>query len=352
MKLKDFLKDKLIYAVVYFLGVFMTMTIMYLTLIINSKEFPRENLLYAFFIASIIFVIFLVYDYHRNKYLYNQLYNMLESKEDLNYLLDIENAKTTEQRTYIELLSKIYRVNSEKTSEYEEKHREYIYFTNQWVHQMKTPVSVINFILQDENEREKEHIEVFNSIAEENEKISHGLEMMLNHARLNEFNLDFKVESIDIIPILRKVVNDNKKSLIRNSIFPKIISEDEVIVETDKKWIWFVINQIFINAIKYSKEADKKDNYIVFQVSNEESKVILNITDEGIGIPSEDLSRVFHAFFTGKNGRKTSESTGMGMYLSKRICDNLGHGLKVESEEGKWTKFSIVFYKGKNIFRL
>lgn len=350
MKLKDFFRDRLIYAVIYFLGIFMTMIIMYLTLIISSKEFPRENLLYAFFIASIIFVIFLVYDYHRNKYFYNQIYNMLESKEDLNYLLDIEDAKTTEQRTYIELLSKIYRVNSEKTSEYEEKHREYIYFTNQWVHQMKTPVSVINFILQDENE--KEHIEVFNSIAEENEKISHGLEMMLNHARLNEFNMDFKVESIDLIPIIRRVVNDNKKSLIRNSIFPKIIGENDITVETDKKWIYFVINQIFINAIKYSKDIEKENKYIVFQVGEDKSRIILTIADEGIGMPKEDLSRVFQAFFTGKNGRKTSESTGMGMYLSKRICDNLGHGLRVESEEGKWTKFSIVFYKGKNIFRL
>lgn len=350
MKLKDFLKGKIIYAIVYFLGISMSIIIMYLTSVINSKKLPRENVLYAYVVSAVIFAVFLAYEYYRNKYFYKKLYSMLESKEDLNYLLNIEDAKTNEQRRYVELLSKIYKINSEKLSEYEDKHKEYIYFINHWVHQMKTPVSVINFILQAENEEENR--ELFDSIEEENEKISCGIEMMLNHARLNEFNLDFKVERVDIISIIRKVVNENKKSLIRNSIFPKIVNETDITVETDKKWIYFVINQIFINAVKYSKEAKKEKKHIVFQVDDKESKVILTITDEGIGIPKEDLSRVFQAFFTGKNGRKTSESTGMGMYLSKRICDNLGHGLIVESEEGKWTKFSIVFYKGKNMFRL
>jgi len=215
---------------------------------------------------------------------------------------------------------------------------------------MKTPVSIINLILQDENQ--EEYKDIFSSLSEENEKISAGLEMMLNHARLNEFNLDFKVESVNIISVLRKVINDNKKSLIRNFIFPKIQGEEDILVETDKKWICFVINQIFINAIKYSRDRAKDNKYIVFEVKVEGAKVILSIKDEGIGIPKEDLNRVFQAFFTGKNGRKTSEATGMGMYLSKRVCDKLGHGLAVESEEGQWSKFSIVFYKEKNIFTL
>lgn len=91
---------------------------------------------------------------------------------------------------------------------------------------------------------------------------------------------------------------------------------------------------------------------MVFKIMEEESKVIVSIKDNGIGIPKEDLGRVFNAFFTGKNGRKTSESTGMGMYLSKRICDKLSHGLFVRSKQGDGTEFSIVFYRGKNIFKL
>lgn len=328
----------------------MTILIMYLTFAISCKEFPLENIIYALLLSALIYATFLAYEYHRNNGFYKQIHNMLQSNEDFNYLLNDEDAKTNEQRAYVELLSKIYKSNSEKISEYEEKHREYIYFINQWVHQMKTPVSIINLILQDENQEECK--DIFSSLSEENEKISAGLEMMLNHARLNEFNLDFKVESVNITSVLRKVVNDNKKSLIRNFIFPKIQGQEDILVETDKKWICFVINQIFINAIKYSRDRAKDNKYIVFEVKVEGAKVILSIRDEGIGIPKEDLNRVFQAFFTGKNGRKTSEATGMGMYLSKRVCDKLGHGLTVESEEGQWSKFSIVFYKERNIFTL
>jgi len=349
LKFKDFLKDRIGYIIVYFAGTSIAILVMYLTLIINKSEFSRENILYAILISTIFFIIFMAYEYYKMKPFYKNLKIMLESNEDLNYILNFQNAKTTEQRAYIKLLSKMYKASSEKISEYEENNREYIYFINQWVHQMKTPVSVINLILQDQ--REEAYREVFNSISEENEKISHGLEMMLNHARLNQFNLDFKIEDVDIVSIVRKVVNDNKKSLIRNFIFPKIISEDIHNVKTDKKWIYFVINQIFINAIKYSKDVERENKYIMFNVKDEECRTILSIKDEGIGIPKEDLGRVFQTFFTGKNGRRTSESTGMGMYLSKRICDNLGHELLLESEEGCGTTFFIVFYRGKNIFK-
>lgn len=328
----------------------MTILIMFLSFSIGRKKIAIENIVYALIVSTIMYAVFLAYEYYRDNSFYKQIYNSLKSNEDFNYLLNIDNAKTTGQKAYVELLSKIYKSNSEKISEYEEKHREYIYFINQWVHQMKTPVSIINLILQDEKQEECK--DIFSSLSEENEKISAGLEMMLNHARLNEFNLDFKVESVNIIPVLRKVINDNKKSLIRNFIFPKIQGQEDILVETDKKWICFVINQIFINAIKYSRDRTKDNKYIVFEVKVEGAKVILSIKDEGIGIPKEDLSRVFQAFFTGKNGRKTSEATGMGMYLSKRVCDKLGHGLTVESEEGQWSKFSIVFYKEKNIFTL
>lgn len=349
MKFKDFLKDRIGYIIVYFAGTSIAILVMHLTLIINKSEFSRGNILYAILISTIFFIIFMTYEYYKMKPFYKNLKTMLESNEDLNYILNFQNAKTTEQRAYIKLLSKMYKVSSEKISEYEENHREYVYFINQWVHQMKTPVSVINLILQDQ--REEVYSEVFNSISEENEKISHGLEMMLNHARLNQFNLDFRIEDVDIVSIIRKVVNDNKKSLIRNFIFPKIISEDIHNVKTDKKWIYFVINQIFINAIKYSKDVERENKYIIFNVTDEQSRTILYIKDEGIGIPKEDLSRVFQPFFTGKNGRRTSESTGMGMHLSKRICDNLGHELLLESEEGCGTTFSIVFYRGKSIFK-
>jgi signal transduction histidine kinase len=350
MKLKDFFKDRIGYMIVYFMSTSIVILIMYLTLIINNGVFTLNNMLYAFIISIVLLTLFLLYDFYKNKSFYNQLNNIRYSKGDLDNILNIKDAGNTEQRIYREILLKTYKIYGDKLSKYEEERKQYIYFVNQWVHQMKTPVSVINLILQDQ--KNEEYREVFDSIAEENERISQGLEMMLYNARLNEFNLDFNVESIDILSVVRKVINHNKKSLIRQFIFPKISGNEDVFVETDKKWIFFVINQIFINALKYSKDVQKEKKSIIFEIKQEQSKTILSIKDEGIGIPKEDIGRVFNAFFTGKNGRKTAESTGMGMYLSKRICEELGHDLLVESQEGVGSTFSIVFYRGKNIFKL
>lgn len=348
MKLKDFFKDKLFYAVVYFFSNALVILIMYLSLIINKVKFSEGSVFYAFLISTFFFIVFLIYDYYKNKNFKSQLNGILNSEEDLDYILNIGAPNTEEQAMFKRILIKLYKICNNKTIKYEEEHKQYIYFVNQWVHQMKTSVSVINLILQDEvNEENKK---VFESIEEENEKLQHGLDMMLYNARLNEFNGDFGVEKLDVIDIVRKVINENKKSLIRNHIFPKVTNNEKVMVETDKKWITFAINQIVVNAIKYSKVKEEENKHITFDVIEENSKIILSIKDEGIGIPKEDLTRVFNAFFTGKNGRKTDESTGMGMYLVKRICNELGHGLNVKSEEGKGAVFFIIFYKNKNIF--
>lgn len=350
MKLKDFLKDKMVYFMAYFINTLLIIVIMYLTLILNRDMFSRNNVFYAFLVSSVLFLLFLVYDYYKSKSFYKQLNNILNSKEDLDCIANLGDAKTSEHEMYRNILLETYKTYSNIVGKYEEERKQYVYFINQWVHQMKTPVSVINLILQDQ--KEEEYRQVFDSIAEENEKISHGLEMMLYNARINEFNLDFNVESVEISSIIREVINHNKKSLIRSFIFPKITGGEDIFVETDKKWIFFVINQILINAIKYSREIAGEKKSIMFEISKEQSKINLSIKDEGIGIPKEDLGRVFKAFFTGKNGRKLAESTGMGMYLSKKICDKLGHDLGVESQEGEGAVFSIGFYTGRNIFKL
>ncbi|ADK15634.1 MULTISPECIES: sensor histidine kinase [Clostridium] len=349
MNFKDFLKDKIPFAVIYFLATAAVILVMYLTLIINKIELMNNNILYAWLISIIFFILFLIYDYLKNRHFYNQLNVMLNAKEDLDNILNIGNCSTHEQEMFKKLLLKTYKIYSERTIKYEETHKEYINFINKWVHQMKTPVSVMNLILQDEINEDNRA--VFDSILEENEKLSHGLDMMLCNARVNEFNMDFNVESLNIISIVRNVLNDNKKPLIRSHVFPKVTTDAAITVETDKKWIYFVINQIVVNAIKYSKLKIQDNKYITFKIKAKNSKIILSISDEGIGIPKEDLNRVFNAFFTGKNGRKSDESTGMGMYLAKKICDKLGHEILVESEEGKGSTFSIVFFKGKNLFK-
>lgn len=349
MKFTDFLKDRIAYVIVYFISISLVILIMHLTLFIKIIDFPIINILYAYLVSIVILSIFLLCEYAKVRAFYKRLYETLNSENIIDDIINVGEVRSIEQKIFKDLLKKLHKSYEGKVYKYEDIQKNYSNFINQWVHQMKTPVSVINLILQEQNACE--YKEVFDSIGEENEKISQGLNIMLYNARINEFNHDFNVQDIDILLILRKVINDNKKLLIKNKIFPEIIGKS-TIVQTDKKWIYFVINQIVINAIKYTIAADKHKKAINFKIKDEAKKVVITIEDNGIGIPKEDLGRVFNIFFTGKNGRKTAESTGMGMYLSKRICNELGNELYVESEEGQGTKFYIVFYKGKNIFAL
>ncbi|ENK1244184.1 sensor histidine kinase [Clostridium sporogenes] len=349
MNFIDFLKDRISYIIIYFISISLVILIMHLTLFIKVIDFPITNILYAYCVSIVILIIFLIYEYSKVRVFYKQLYRALNSEDIIEDIINVGEVRTREQKFFTRLLKKIHKTYEGKIYKYEDIQKHYSNFINQWVHQMKTPVSVINLILEEEDTAEFK--EVFDSIGEENEKISQGLNIMLYNARINEFNHDFNVEGIDILLILRQVINDNKKLLIRNKIFPQITGET-AIVQTDKKWIYFVINQIVINAIKYTVATERDKKTINFKIEEDTAKITVSIQDNGIGIPKEDLGRVFNAFFTGKNGRKTSESTGMGMYLAKRICNELGNELYVESEEGEGTIFYIIFYKGKNIFKL
>ena len=207
-------------------------------------------------------------------------------------------------------------------------------FMNQWVHQMKTPVSVLELLLQEEEELEKK------SVQEEVDKLKRGLEMVLMNARLENFEDDLQAEQVPLRALILATINDHKRLFITNRVFPEVHVDESIIVASDSKWLRFVIEQFITNAVKYTFEPNKK---IIIQTEQTKQGVLLSIIDEGIGIPGSDLSRVTKAFFTGENGRKTGESTGMGLYIAKEICDKLGHQLVITSEVGKGTTIQVIF---------
>jgi signal transduction histidine kinase len=138
------------------------------------------------------------------------------------------------------------------------------------------------------------------------------------------------------------VINEHKKACIRYRIFPKIEAGAEAVwAETDEKWIVFVLGQLVTNAIKYSKPKEgAKTLTVTVRETEDECRVI--VKDEGIGIAEQDMPRLFDAFFTGENGRRVSESTGMGLYLAKQICNRLGHRLEVASVLGEGTSVTLI----------
>lgn len=199
---------------------------------------------------------------------------------------------------------------------------------------MKTPLSVIELITQEENG------EVFESIVEEVDQMQYGLEMVLYMARLQTFEQDFYVERVSLQEIVQEVIRENKRLFIRSYVYPEVKVKQTIMVETDRKWLRFVIHQVISNAIKYSAGSRKN---VTITTLEEERSVILEINDHGVGIPKEDLPRVFRPFYTGINGRKFKESTGMGLYLVKNIIKRLEHDIEIKSEVGKGTTICIIF---------
>ncbi|MGE7915266.1 sensor histidine kinase [Lysinibacillus xylanilyticus] len=289
-----------------------------------------DTAIYSFCISLVLLASFLLIRYlMRQRYLL-KISQLPKTMEDVLQ----KNAKSPEAMQVEKYMHELYRLYQHELQSLYAGHKRHDQFINQWVHQMKTPISVIELLLQDERPLDKKNVQ------EEIDRLRRGLDMVLVNARLENFEEDMQVEQVALKTIVTATVNENKRLFITKRVFPEIHIEDDIIVASDSKWLRFIIGQFVTNAVKYTFEANKK---IAISAIKKDDYVQLAIRDEGIGIPTSDLSRVTKAFFTGENGRKTGESTGMGLYLAKEICEKLGHELKITSEVGKGTIVTVTF---------
>ncbi|PDY98447.1 hypothetical protein COD89_22100 [Bacillus thuringiensis] len=286
--------------------------------------------LYSVFLGICFLIGYLMYRYYSHRRYYNMLSHPSRTLQESIQKMD----DTPISIAFRHVLEAKYNQYQSRLKVWEHKQKEHLIFMNQWVHQMKTPVSVVELITQEE------HGETFESIAEEIDRMKYGLEMVLHMARLETFEQDFHVERVSLNTLAQEVIYENKRFFIRNYVYPKVKIAQDYIVETDIKWLRFIANQILSNAIKYS--AGSRTN-ITIAVWKTDKSVVLEIQDYGVGISKEDLPRVFLPFYTGKNGRKFKESTGIGLYLVKNITERLSHKIEIESEIEKGTKVRIIF---------
>ncbi|NMD71629.1 HAMP domain-containing histidine kinase [Bacillus sp. DNRA2] len=285
---------------------------------------------YAAFLFVFIMILYLAFRYFSEARLYNKL---SAPPHTLDESITVTNSSPLAM-AIDNMVDKQYRQYQEQLGKWEEKQQDRITFMNQWVHQMKTPLSVIELITQNEDDPR------FESIAEETLRLRKGLEMALYTSRLESFTEDFFVQEVSLFEITSKVVSDNKQYFIRNYVYPELKVDQYLKIKTDGKWLRFVLDQIITNAIKYSVGSREKITITSLKNNN---NVILEITDRGVGIPTSDLPRVFQPFFTGENGRLFKESTGMGLYLVKDVLGKLNHSIELDSKVGEGTTVRIIF---------
>lgn len=326
--MKLFIKEYKGYIFIYYLGIIIT--IIYCSMI---NFIGLSEILYILLFNTFIIGCFIVYKYIVNKKVYDIFENGISNLDES--LMDF--GKSDLGKNISSLINTQYDLYLRLLQEYKRKYEDHLTFINQWIHQMKTPLSVINLQLQD-----YEGEAIASDIYQEIDKLDKGLNMAMYFARLEEFQNDFLVEKVNLYEEVMNIVNKEKRLFIKNRILPKVEVDKKVSVYSDKKWIKFVIEQIINNGVKYSRNYGK---YLTIRSRIENDKIILDINDEGIGICKKDIKRVFDPFFTGENGRRYGESTGMGLYIVKRVCENLGHEIKISSEIKKGTKISILFSK-------
>lgn len=255
----------------------------------------------------------------------------------LEALVNLPPGYTREQARYREVLEGLYRLHLSELAAYRAAHEQHLTFINLWVHQMKTPISTLRVIA----ERAANEGEAYwrGTLAEwetETGKMADGLDLVLSAARLQDFHLDHRIERVELTHALRRVINGRKEQFIRLRIFPEIVAaEGDWTVLTDDKWTRFCLEQVIVNALKYGSQAGRTGQRLRCELSRSATGMQLRISDQGPGIPPEDLPRVFEPFFTGMNGRRFAGATGMGLYLVRMVMERLGHEVAIESAVGQ-----------------
>lgn len=353
MNLKSFLKDQSGFVLAYLVSAVLIVVVVQLDFLIGGKPLRFSTLIYLLILEFVILALALIVVYYKKRPYYKRL-KELSQENNLSNMSGISTMNSAEELLVEEAWTNLYGLFSQKLQLLEAENDKNIYFLSQWAHHMKTPVAVIDLLLQRSREEDDDPNQkdmILASIEEENIKLSHALSMLLNHIRLKDFTSDFRIDQVSPLGLARDIINEHKREFVVRKVYPKIeMNMDlEHLVESDAKWLRFVLEQLITNALKYSSCTDK-EGLVVIRMKTTEKGVCCEIEDNGIGIAKEDLNRVFEPFYTGLNGRKYHQSTGMGLYLAKEICEKLNHELEIESKEGEGTIARVNFFASKTIF--
>lgn len=287
----------------------------------------------CFFLYGITFTFYFCIDYHKTKEKFLKLDALLDHLEKP-YLLPelLEYPDEIIEKKYYEVLKRTMKSAIEKMKEVEIERKEYKEYIEEWVHEIKTPIAALSLICENHSFPKKK------AVKKELFSIEEFVEQVLFYARSEKAEKDYFIKKETLEEMIHKSLIKYRNLVLEDKIEVKT-EKLQVDVYTDPKWITFIIDQILSNCIKYM---DKENKKITISASVQKEGIILSIEDNGKGIQKEDLSRVFEKGFTGGD-RHYKNATGMGLYLSKKLCDKLGHSIWIESEKGKYTKVFISF---------
>lgn len=329
MKIKDYIKDHFVEILIFFFLLLFQFCLFLLLELSLTTIFFILGLLLLFY----LFVFF--YNYVKRKIFFNEFFTLLEKIDQKYFITEmLPNSNFLEGKLFLQALYEIDKSMKEKVNESEKSMRDFKDYLELWIHEIKLPIA--SLILQNHNKSIKDNKEL-----EQIHKIEEYVEQVLFYVRSEHSSNDYLIHECNLNTMVKNVLLRNKDDFLALDIQVETKNLNKKIL-TDSKWFEYILNQIVSNAKKYKKG---KDAYIHFEAEEQENSITVSITDNGIGIKSSDLPKVFEKSFTGENGHQTKESTGMGLFLVKKMCEQLGHLVKIESIENEYTKVTIIISK-------
>lgn len=330
MNFFGFIKEKIVQILL------LTFAIITVEIFLMIYSFDNFIKVYIPLIILTCYISGLLYEYFIKKRYYDNFQKILEKLEEKYLITELIKAPNfVEGRILTDSLEQIDKNMHENVNKYKYSQEDYKEYIELWIHEIKLPLATSKMII--ENNKNK----VTKSIEEELNKIENYIEQALFYARSNTVEKDYYIKKCNLREIVNESIKKNKTSLIEEKIEIKIHDLDNI-VNTDSKWIIFILNQLIQNSVKY-RNKEVIPSIEIYSLQKKDN-TILYIRDNGIGIKKGEITRIFDKGFTGTNGRLSGKkSTGIGLYLCKKLCKKLGIAIQINSIENEGTQLRLVF---------
>lgn len=295
-------------------GVFFLFGIIFL-LVFLLYRLPAGAILYPAFLCAVIGLLFLIFDCHRAYKKHRRLQELERLSSSL--MESFPAMVSQDDEDYQQIIHRLREEQKQMGNRMNLRYSDMLDYFTVWAHQIKTPIASMRLTLQNEDS------ELSRKLSEDLFRIEQYVEMVLCYLRLDSEYTDYVIREQELDVIIKQAVRKFSGQFIRKKIRLRY-EPVNVKVITDEKWLQFVVEQVLSNALKYTPAGG------TVSIDLEPPQTVC-IRDNGIGIAPEDLPRIFEKGYTGYNGRYDKKASGLGLYLCRQICKNLGHGITANS---------------------
>ena len=293
---------------------------------------PNVSIIYLVLFNLLILIIYLVWDFNRKRVFSKEFDGLMT----LNDMEGIDKPHVKAQKQVYEKLDELKIYHQTLLEEEAGRTKENLDELTRFIHDMKMPVTTMKLMIDDLEGTDHD------KLAREWTRLNNMLNEVLYLQRLPNIKNDLYIERLNINDLVKRSILKLRSICIRKNFGFDVNFETDYIY-SDKKWLQFVIDQILANCVKYSS-----DNDIVIVGIMEDEHFKLSVSDFGRGIKAKDIDNIFQAGFTSTSDHDDDQSTDMGLYLSKEVCDILNIKLSAQSEYQEYTTMTLSFNKANN----